>query len=77
MKERTKELKEKKTKYYVLSLILLLVTTLALVILLIRKPARSAVEREKLFTLSWSVTLTLMLLIAGIFVINQKICKIV
>lgn len=77
MKERAKELKKKKIIYFVISLILLLVTTLVLVILLIKSPAKDEAAKEKLFTLSWSITLTLIILIAAMFLINQKICKII
>lgn len=74
---RSKELKKKKATYFIISLIVLLLTTLVLVALMIRNSSKATEQKEKLFTLSWSVTLTLIILIAATFLINQKVSKII
>lgn len=67
-------LRKRKILYWVTSFLMLAITTLVLFILLINKPK---MNREKLFTISWSLTLTIIILIAATFLINQRIAKIV
>lgn len=68
------KLKKRKILFWVTSFLILAITTLVLFILLINKPK---VNRETLFTISWSLTLTIIILVAATFLINQKIAKII
>lgn len=68
------KIKKRKNIFWTISFLILLVTTLTLLVLLIKKPKTN---KESLFTLSWSITLTIIILLAGAFIINQKITKII